>query len=151
MRTIPKTAWMLGYAGLIPFAILTLALLFGFDLPFLPGARLDWWLATYAAIVLSFLGAVYWGIVLVTPRLSERETTIALLYGVAPGVIAWFAFMLPVRGALVVMGILIMLTYVADAFLLFPRLDSEYAKLRLHLSVAVLVMLFAVAVGGTQT
>lgn len=148
MRSLPKLAWMLGYAGLIPFFILTLAVVFDFHLPFLSGARVDWWLVAYAAVIVSFLGAIYWGIVLVSPRLTDEESRVYLSYGVLPSILAWLTFLLPIRGALVAMGLLILLAYTVDAFLLFPRLGSDYAKLRLHLSVAALVMLFIAAISS---
>lgn len=148
MRALPKVAWILGYAGLIPFFFLTLAVVFGWKLPLIGAARLDWWLVVYAGLVVSFLGAIYWGIVLISPRLTDEESRLYLSYGVMPSILAWLTFLLPVRGALVAMGLLILLAYTVDAFLLFPRLGSDYAKLRLHLSVAVLVMLFIAAIAG---
>lgn len=148
MKPLPQIAWYLGYGGLIPFFILTIATLLRVPLPLLEGVRLDWWLVTYAAVILSFLGAIHWGVVLglqdwLTPAESQRM----LIYSVIPAILAWLTFLLPVNAALLIMGALIVGAYIIDAMWLFPRLKSQYAKLRLHLTVTVALLLFAAGVG----
>ena len=91
-RALPKVMWWLGYGGLVPFFALAVALLLGSDLPLLENVRLDWWLAAYAAIILSFLGAVHWGVALgMQDTLNERELGQLLMFSVVPSVLAWFA------------------------------------------------------------
>ncbi|WP_228292214.1 DUF3429 domain-containing protein [Candidatus Thiothrix anitrata] len=145
-RALPKVMWWLGYGGLVPFFVLSVVLLLGSDVPLLEGVRLDWWLAAYAAIILSFLGAVHWGAALgMQDALSERELGKLLLYSVVPSVLAWFALLLPANITLLVMASLVIGAYVVDRLLLFPKLDSNYANLRLHLTVVVSLLLIAAA------
>ena len=145
MRPLPEIAWILGYAGLLPFVLLSLTLLLGLELPFLKGVRLDWWLAAYAAMVLSFLGAVHWGVVLGMQRyLPEHEVERLLVYGIVPGVLAWLGLLLPVGLSLLFMALLLIGAYVADRLLLFPRINSHYARLRTQLTaIAVLMLVLA--------
>lgn len=149
-RALPKVMWWLGYGGLVPFFALAVALLLGSDLPLLENVRLDWWLAAYAAIILSFLGAVHWGVALgMQDTLNERELGQLLMFSVVPSVLAWFALLLPIQWALFVLAGLVVFAYVVDALLLFGKLASDYGKMRLHLTVIVTLLLAAagVAVG----
>ena len=150
MRPLPQLARILGYVGVLPFFFLTIALLI--KLP-VAGMRLDWLLVAYAAVIVSFLGAVHWGIVLaMQEKLNERDTQLLLGYSVSPAVVAWLLMLCPVKVALVGMAVRVVLAYAADVFLLFRRvgLESEYAKLRLHLTVIVTLLLFAAALGGVK-
>lgn len=148
MKPLPRIAWLLGYGGLLPFFILTIAVLLRSSLPLLDNARLDWWLVAYAAIVLSFIGAIHWGVVLgLQDWLNERETGRMLFYGVVPALLAWFTLLLPVNIALLTMGVLVVGAYIIDSIWLFDRLKSNYAKLRLHLTIVSALLLFAAGVG----
>jgi len=84
---------LLGYAGLIPFAAAaTLAVAGpapwrGLALPAL---------TAYGAVILSFLGAVHWGLAL---RASPEESSAAwprLGLGVLPALVGWVGLLLPV-------------------------------------------------------
>lgn len=149
-RALPNVMWWLGYGGLVPFFALTVALLLGSGLPLLNNVRLDWWLVAYAAIIVSFLGAVHWGVALgMQDTLNERELGQLLMFSVVPSVLAWFALLLPIQWALFVLAGLVVFAYVVDALLLFGKLASDYGKMRLHLTVIVTLLLAAagVAVG----
>lgn len=142
MRVLPKIIWWLGYGGLLPFFILTGALLLGASLPFLENARLGWWLAAYAATVLTFIGAMHWIVALgMQNSLNERELAELLLFSVVPTMVAWFALLLPINITLFVLAGLIIVAYVADSVLLFRKLEPGYQKMRLHLSVIVTLLL----------
>ncbi|MGB1255484.1 MAG: DUF3429 domain-containing protein [Thiolinea sp.] len=148
MKPLPRLAWVLGYGGLLPFFILTIFVLLRSSLPFLANARLDWWLVAYAAVILSFLGAVHWGVVLgLQDWLNEREIRRMLIYSVIPAILAWLVFLLPVNMALLIMGMLVVGAYIIDSMWLFDRLKSDYAKLRLHLTIVSALLLFAAGVG----
>ena len=58
---IPPVPLLLGLAGLIPFGALALGLLLHGVLGLAP-PRLDLALATYGAIIVSFLGGIRWGL-----------------------------------------------------------------------------------------
>ena len=85
-RPLPELMWSLGYGGLLPFLALSAALMYETSLPGLENVRLDWWLAAYAAIILSFLGAVHWGVTLgMLDKLEQRESTICCCLALCRG------------------------------------------------------------------
>lgn len=150
MKALPTVAWVLGYGGLIPFFVLAVLVLLGNE--FLPQdittSQLALWLAAYAALILSFLGAVHWGVVLgMQDKLSDAETRTLLIYSVTPSLFAWFSLILPINTALLSMALLIVAAYLADRLLLLPKLNSNYAVLRLRLTIIVSLLLVAVSVG----
>lgn len=92
---LPAWAWPLGLAGLLPF-------LGGL------GAMWVWpgWaghgLAAYGAVILSFLGAVHWGLALAAPEVAPRAR---LVGGVVPSLVAWVALLLPLPVGLSVLAL----------------------------------------------
>ncbi len=80
---IPTAPLALGLAGLIPFWALALGLLvhgaFGFRV-----AALDLALATYAAVIVSFLGGMRWGLAV---RAGDGGLNYAI--SVVPSLVAW--------------------------------------------------------------
>lgn len=85
MRTI---AYLLGAAGLLPFVGLSLA---AWLAPLSWHAPLLTALIGYAAIVVSFLGGIHWGVALNNPDVAKRH----LWWGVAPALLAWGSVLLP--------------------------------------------------------
>jgi len=150
MKPLPKIVWLLGYAGLIPFAFLTVLISMGTSFSFSTGLPLAWWQATYAAIILSFLGAVSWGVALgMQEQLNKTEINRLVSYSVVPSILAWLALLLPAKFSLFVLAGLVMLAYIADALLLFPKIRSQYAVLRMHLTTAVVILLSISAIMTT--
>ena len=145
MKPLPLTAWILGFGGVIPFLALFLALLPGFSPGFADSREITLWLLAYAAIILSFLGAIHWGVALARgdDTANNRSANWSFLYGIMPALLAWFALLLPHNIALFLMAGLVMLAYGADAILLFKRLNSDYSILRLYLTAAVTLLLLA--------
>ncbi len=84
-RTI---AWALSLAGLIPFAGLTMFLFVAPDVVQRGFAALA--LATYSAVILSFLGGVRWG-----AALSQDEPALVFALSMVPPLLGWFALALP--------------------------------------------------------
>ncbi|HQT42886.1 MAG TPA: DUF3429 domain-containing protein [Halothiobacillus sp.] len=80
--------YFLGVAGLLPFIGLTVATWFG---PAEWHAPLIHALAVYAALIISFLGGVHWGVALSRPEHARQH----MLLGVAPAMLAWGAVLLP--------------------------------------------------------
>ena len=83
--SVPVLAAQLGYAGLIPFVLLsTGAWVFAEEFH----AAINTALLSYAAIILSFMGAVHWGL-----AIAGRDGVQAWQLGlsVMPPLIAWFA------------------------------------------------------------
>jgi len=96
--SVEKTATMLAMLGFLPFAFFTTLLLVD---PGLIPQEAGWnvgagsFLATafkvYAAIILSFIGGIRWGVAIVQHQ-SGREESEALVLAAGPSVIGWFAF-----------------------------------------------------------
>lgn len=103
-------------------------------LPFVAGALLAWllsrpeyldsehpWvmhaLSGYAATVISFLGALHWGLAM---RAPEAEPG-ALRWGVVPPLAAWVAVAMPAYAGLVLHGLLLIACYLVDRHH-YPRL-----------------------------
>ncbi|PXX36849.1 DUF3429 domain-containing protein [Undibacterium pigrum] len=81
-----KLAVRIGFAGLAPFVFLTLAcwIVHPEWLGALIKAQLH-----YGIVILSFLGGLHWGVVLMAGGANEKETKKALIWGVVPIIIAW--------------------------------------------------------------
>lgn len=88
-RRGPPLAYWLGYAGLIPFVVGALGL---WLLPAGLHGLTDMALRTYGALILSFLGAVHWGLAM---RSAGHPANLQLELGVLPSLVAWLALMLP--------------------------------------------------------
>lgn len=134
-RPLPQVLTALGYAGLLPFVacVLAIALLEGDARAFAVRA-----LVAYGAVILSFLGAVHWGLLL-------RQDTAAparLAMGVIPSLAGWVALLLPDRYALA------LLVVAFGGFWLYEHrvvgtalLPSAYLGLRRYLSLAACALL----------
>jgi len=86
-NTLSSTANGLGYAGLIPFVTFTLALVAW------PEKQL-WWhsaLLAYGAVILSFVGAIHWGLAM--QARDSRERPAALAWSVVPSLLGWVALL----------------------------------------------------------
>jgi hypothetical protein len=80
--------FQLGYAGLIPFMLMTLGVWFA-DISWM-GDFVKGQLA-YGIVILSFLGGIHWGAALLSREMQELELRKALIWGVTPSLIAWSA------------------------------------------------------------
>ena len=88
---VGQTPFLLALAGFVPFAVLTGA-------QFVPGATLAHTLGlvalnVYAAIILSFLGGIRWGIAVKT--VDGRAVLPDFLLSVLPSLWAWAAYFAP--------------------------------------------------------
>lgn len=101
----------MGYAGLIPFGVLSLLLwLVKADLhPFVATALL-----CYGAVIASFLGGIHWGIAFsLAPHKSEPAKR-HLLWSVALACLAWVAAMMPAFAGLPLLGLVFVASYLVD-------------------------------------
>lgn len=138
---IPAAALLLGLGGLIPFAVLSGLLVSGY------GPRFGWpqesirlALASYGAVIASFLGGVRWGVAL---RESGAAMAVDLGLAVVPSLLAWACLAEP---SLVALAILIAAWGAVDQDL--PRRDlapAWFGRLRVILSVTAAV---ALAIGA---
>ena len=137
---------LLGYGGVLPFLGLAACTYFNVALPGISSVE---GLLTYGAVILSFIGALHWGVVMaqheqVVPRLAS------LLYGwsVMPALIAWAALLMPDRVGATVMALCFVACWRIDMRVVKSGLWPAWmARLRLHLtscavaSLAVIVLL----------
>lgn len=103
-----QTLTRLGYAGLIPFVVLT-ALLWLVDAELLAFVSLA--LGGYAAAIASFLGGVHWGIGFMQGSAAPRRH---FIWGVLPSLVAWLALMMPVHAALPLLALVLAACYAVD-------------------------------------
>ena len=110
----------LGLAGLIPFVGLA-------ALSWVPEIMSESFsgrgLASYAAVILSFLGAIYWGLAMSgTP--SDSTTDRIWLWGVSPSVLAWLAQLLPEFWALLLLSGLLWVSFIMDR-IYYPKYQLQ--------------------------
>jgi len=89
--TPPRRVALLGYGGLLPFVLLALASAVD------PHHAPVWGdaLFGYGAIILSFVGALHWGLAMSHPEMSEHQRSAAFLWSIVPALLAWPSLFLP--------------------------------------------------------
>lgn len=87
----PRIVAWLGYGGLIPFVALAPASLLDHH----HGALWSEALLAYGATILSFVGALHWGMAMSQPGFSERQRVHCFIWSVVPALIAWPSVLLP--------------------------------------------------------
>lgn len=133
-----KPARILGLAGALPFVSLTVALHAGH----LPKEWVAHAQIAYAATIVSFIGALHWGLAMRADALDERAQWRALGWGVMPSLIAWGALMLPARSGLYLLAGLVPLCGWMDLRLARALgLESWFVELRTVLTVVVTLCL----------
>ena len=91
-KNIPKTALVLGLAGVLPFVIFgLLSITFGGGLT--TPKQADMWLIGYGAVILSFMAGIRWGLALTAHNESDQAVQMAV--SVVPSLIAWAACFMP--------------------------------------------------------
>lgn len=137
-KSVDFLLYKLGFAGLIPFVFLGL-------FAWLPPA--EWrvmalqGLAAYAAVILSFLGAVHWGLYL----RSAQHQVLALpapYWAVTPSILAWIALLLPLQLGLPLLTALFPIVLVVDRVALArSSMPPGYLKLRGYLTLIAVISL----------
>ena len=121
--------YLIGIPGLIPFYLC----FYNIDLIFLDFDKQMF--VYYSAVILSFLGAVYWGVFL------QCKNYIAILFSVCPAVYAFFVLALDFKFhetiGLFLIGYFIVLCF--DFFFYFKEkiIQTDYFILRLILSAGI--------------
>jgi hypothetical protein len=127
--SLPPGASALGYGGLVPFAaaVLGIAVLEGDLRVFAARALL-----AYGAMILSFLGAVHWGLLLARP---VSDAPRRLLAGVLPALAGWVALLLPERYGLALLVVAFGAFWLYEHRVLGARLmPAPYLGLRRNLT-----------------
>lgn len=136
-NVLRRTAWLLGFAGLLPFVGLALAFAF-----LEPSARpmLAQAMLLYAVCIISFLGGIHWGIALVFHELPVVYVATSLVWSVLPALMAWPLSLMSLSQALPWAAVALLFILVVDL-----RLNKHYpiphwfASLRSILSVVACV------------
>jgi len=143
---LPPVALIGGYGGVLPFVALSLCLALGQDLTAIGIPKPAHTLLQYAAIIISFIGAVHWGVALAADaKVSGQRKNYLFAYSVVPALVAFALLLLPSAVALTGMALMVVLLYAVDRMLLFSLVDSSYQTLRLHLTCVVAVSLVVAA------
>ena len=100
-------AWALGVAGLLPFVAGAAGL---WLLPPEWAGLAALALLTYAAVIVSFLGGIHWGLAM--PLAHTRRGL--LVWGVLPGLLAWAGLLLNSAWGLLLMAASLLLCYIVD-------------------------------------
>lgn len=130
----PAQARLLGYGGLIPFVATLGVLLFADAYRDLALTAL----IAYGAVILTFVGAVHWGIALA--RTDTPPATLAISVG--PSLIAWVALLLsPPQGLVTLLAAFVMLFAYERQALWATAFPGWYQTLRGHLTLGVVAVL----------
>jgi hypothetical protein len=86
-----RTAHLLGYLALLPFVAAPLIAYGGIAMP--TAKPISSILASYAALVVSFIGGIHWGLAM------RQQNPVASLYlwGVVPAIAAWLLALAPTQ------------------------------------------------------
>lgn len=134
---IPRVPALMGYGGLIPFVCSGI----GVWVPDLSELALRS-LTAYGAIILSFVGAVHWGLALAGGASGCRDKL--FMYSVCPALLGWVALLLnPVVGLPVLMAGFIGARLV-ERKACESAIPAWYPRLRTHLTAGALL---SVAIG----
>lgn len=137
-------ALRLAHAGLVPFGIGTLLIWLIGDRNLDAHAFVTLALSAYAALIISFLGGIYWG-------LAFRQTIPSpqpFVWGVVPSLVAWIAVIMPAYAGLVLHGVMLVVCYLVDRRL-YPALGaSAWLTERFRLSGAAAFCCFLAAAGS---
>ena len=106
----PLVAGLLGYGGLIPFAGLAVLSIIEPQ----HGVMYRGALLFYGAVILSFVGAVHWGVALLCSDLSDRERNEEYGLSVIPALIGWMTYLLMPFAAVLLLLLGFAFQYVVD-------------------------------------
>lgn len=146
-----RVATLLSYAGTIPFVVCATILLFGTALglgslrQFAAQA-----ITSYAAVIVSFLGGIQWGVALVTHEQQPQTAKSLFLLSVVPSLLAWATLLLPNGSSRVIVAIfLIGFVWVIDALLHLQQvLPTWFFHLRSIVSAVAMTSLIATLLVG---
>ena len=102
-------------------------------------------------MILSYVGALHWGIAMVHAQMREAERTLYMAWSVVPALAGWVSLLLPAKTGLLLMAATFAVHFAAD-FQLAQRfaLPGWYVRLRGGLTaVVVLCLLLAMAPSTT--
>lgn len=138
----PVVGASLGYAGLVPFVVALAGMVLA------EGAASDYFarlFLAYGAVILSFVGAVHWGVALGGGPAPGARMAVSVL----PALAAWAALLLPpVAGAWIMLASFLALRAFEASRLGRHGLPEWYLHLRTRLTAGVAVMVAAMALAA---
>jgi hypothetical protein len=153
-----RQAQALGLMGLLPFfAFATLAWLPEDAVVGHVGAAqlAQRALVAYAAVILSFLGAVHWGVVLAAPTTTPQLARSFLMWGVVPALLGWLALLMMFLGlapwlvlSFLIADLLLVRMMDGALFRQHPTRTEGYLELRTRLTAGATLAL-AIALAAT--
>lgn len=136
-------ALRLAYAGLLPFVLGALLVwLFGRSDP--EYVFVTYALSAYAALIISFLGGIYWGFAF---REAEPSTQ-TFVWGITPALVAWVGVLMPPHAGLAVQGSMLVICYSVDRQLYPQHGAAAWLTLRFRLSAVAALSCFLGAAGS---
>ncbi len=146
-----RVATILSYAGTIPFVVCAAILLFGTALGF--GSLRQFAsqaITSYAAVIVSFLGGIQWGVAVATHEQQPQTAKSLFLLSVVPSLLAWATLFLPNGSSRVIVAIfLIGFVWVIDALLHLQQvLPTWFFHLRSIVSAVAMTSLIAALLVG---
>ena len=105
------------------------------------------WLSSYAAVVLSFVGALHWGFAMLHPGMREGERTLSFAWSVIPALTGWAATLLQALPGLLLLAAAFSVHYGADwQFAQRFTLPGWYLRVRGGLTGVVVLCLLLAAI-----
>jgi hypothetical protein len=127
-KNISPLAQILGFAGLVPFV--TLAGLIFLVNPQIK-SHLIFSLVAYGATIVSFLGAIHWGL---TMR-EASPNSLQLFWGVVPSLVGWLSLTLAAEFGLCVLAVMLWICLLVD-YKIYPQFGlHEWLRMRLILTI----------------
>jgi hypothetical protein len=112
-------------------------------------------LVAYAAVILSFLGAVHWGVVLAAPTTTPQLARSFLMWGVVPALLGWLALLMMFLGlapwlvlSFLIADLLLVRMMDGALFRQHPTRTEGYLELRTRLTAGATLAL-AIALAAT--
>lgn len=141
LSPLNPVAHKLGLAGLAPFVLgALLSLIVREDAhPYVVLA-----LSAYAALVLSFLGGIHWGL----GMKAGVPSPLPFAWGVVPTLVAWIAVVMPPYAGLVIQGLMLIICYLVDRKVYPAQGLSHWLTLRFRLTVVATLCCF---IGALRT
>lgn len=137
-------ALKLGHLGLLPFVAGALLIWLIGDRNLEAHAFVTLATSAYAALVISFLGGIYWGFAFRMPEATAQP----FVWGIMPSLGAWVAVVMPAYAGLVLQGGMLIICYLVDRRL-YPDFGAgAWLTLRFRLSAGAALCCFLAAAGS---
>ncbi len=146
-----RIASLLACLGTLPFIACAFVLMFGntFGLGLFRPLAVQA-ITTYAAVIVSFLGGIQWGIGISTLEQQPHTARSLFMLSIVPSLLAWAMLFLPASTSRVVVAIfLVGLVWIIDALLHLQKvIPAWFFKLRSIVSGVVVASLIVALVAG---